>query len=213
MNIFTVSGDLLRVSASVALVLDLRSSQSAAGLSRRAMELMLLATVFKYLDMLVFFVGVYNWGMKAAFIALAAYPAYLLRTGKSYKSSYDSHLDTFPTAQVLLPCLLLSLFLHPALNVVDVLYSFSVWLEVAALLPQLSLSQKTAEHRDGVKQWAGLWALSRGMYAISFLSRLVSDSGSVNWIATLGAVGQVAVAVKLALVVIRKKEKTEGKSE
>ena len=213
MNIFTVSGDLLRISASSVLLLDLHSTQSSSGLSRKSLELSLLACALKYLDLLIFFVGFYNWLMKVAFVTLAAVPVYWMRTSKPHKSSYDAHLDTLPTRQLFLPCFLLSLIFNQAFNLVDILYSFAAWLEVVSLLPQLSLSCKVPDQREVLKQWSTLWALSRLLYVLSFVYRIFGEGATVNKIAVVASVGQMVIAGKLAMEVMRKREKTDVKSE
>lgn len=213
MNVFSVSGDLLRLSSSLLLLQDLRTSQNASGLSRKGLELALLAVCCRYLDLMLFFVGPYNSLMKLFFVALAAYPVYLCRCSKPHISSYESALDTFPTMHALAVCAGLSVLIHPALNAVDLAWSFAVWLDIAALLPQITLSERLPEQREGLRVWTALWTVSRWLYVLSFLYRFLYENLPVNKIAMVGCAGQAAVGGKLMMVLLRKRGNASKKTE
>lgn len=213
MNVFSVSGDLLRLTSSLLLLQDLRTSQSASGLSRKGLELALLAVCCRYLDLLLFFVGAYNSLMKIFFVVLAACPVYLCRYSKPHISSYESTLDTFPATQALAACLGLSLLLHPALNAVDLAWSFAVWLEIAAVFPQISMCEKLPEQREGLRMWTALWSASRGLYVLGFVYRVMYEGLAVNKIAMVGSVGQMAVGVKLMMVLLGKRDSASKKTD
>ena len=213
MNVFSVSGDLLRLTSSLFLVQDLRSSHSASGISRKALELAFVGVCCRYLDLMLFFVGAYNSLMKLFFVVLAGLPVYLCRYSKPYTDSYESSLDSFPTGQALGVCAVLSLLIHPALNAVDLVWSFGVWVEIAAALPQMAMSEKLSEQREGLRFYTALWTLSRALYVFNFAYRLLYDSSPINKIAMLGTIGQALVGLKLLLVLLRKRHTADKKTE
>jgi ER lumen protein retaining receptor len=51
--------------------------------------------------------------------------------------------DTFRYAFLVAPCLLLALVLNHRFTVTEVLWTFSIYLEAVAILPQLVLMQRT----------------------------------------------------------------------
>jgi len=162
---------------------------------------------------MLFFVGAYNSLMKLFFVALAAYPVYLCHYSKSHLASYESALDTFPATHALAVCAGLSVLIHPALNAVDLAWSFAVWLEVAAVLPQITLCERLTEQREGLRIWTALWTASRWLYVCSFLYRFLYEGLAVNKIAMVGCMGQAAIGVKLMMVLLSKRESGHKKTE
>ncbi|XP_063944706.1 ER lumen protein-retaining receptor-like isoform X2 [Daucus carota subsp. sativus] len=57
--------------------------------------------------------------------------------------SYDKDQDTFRHYFLLLPCFLLALFIHERFTFKEVMWTFSLYLEAIAILPQLVLLQRT----------------------------------------------------------------------
>jgi ER lumen protein retaining receptor len=79
----------------------------------------------------------YLFIMKLVFIVLTGYTMYLMRVKKPFSLSYDKESDTFPHYYIYLAALLMAVLIHKSLNPMDFLWSFSIWLEALAILPQL----------------------------------------------------------------------------
>lgn len=75
--------------------------------------------------------------MKMIFISATGYTIYLMKFKKPYNLSYDKESDTLPHYYIYGAALLLAVIIHKSLNPLDFLWSFSMWLEALAILPQL----------------------------------------------------------------------------
>ncbi len=80
--------------------------------------------------------------MKIVFISLTAYTIYLMKYKKPYNLSLDREADSLPHYFLYGGALLAAIIVHKSLNPVDFLWSFSVWLEALAILPQLFMINK-----------------------------------------------------------------------
>lgn len=60
-----------------------------------------------------------------------------------FKGTNDRSLDTFKIEYLLGPAAVLALLFHYKFTVLEVLWSFSVFLEAVAIMPQLFLIQRT----------------------------------------------------------------------
>nr|GMD50790.1 ER lumen protein-retaining receptor [Ipomoea batatas]GMD60635.1 ER lumen protein-retaining receptor [Ipomoea batatas]GMD66167.1 ER lumen protein-retaining receptor [Ipomoea batatas]GMD68395.1 ER lumen protein-retaining receptor [Ipomoea batatas] len=65
------------------------------------------------------------------------------RRHKIVRRSYDKDQDTFRHLFLILPCLLLALFINEKFTFKEVMWTFSIYLEAVAILPQLVLLQRT----------------------------------------------------------------------
>ena len=81
--------------------------------------------------------------MKVTFLATAFSIVRYMRYDKVVKQTYDREQDTFRTAFLVAPCLVLALVLNHRFTVTEVLWTFSIYLEAVAILPQLVLMQRT----------------------------------------------------------------------
>ena len=76
--------------------------------------------------------------MKIFYIGATCYTIYLLRFKKPYCATYDPKVDEFPHYKIIYPaCLLLTLFLHTRWSPIEFLWSYSLWLEALAFVPQI----------------------------------------------------------------------------
>jgi len=131
------------------LILRLRSSKSAVGISLKTQELFLLVFVTRYLDLFNTFYSLYNSIMKIAYISATASIIYMIRFKEPYKSKYDRSQDSFLHVKfAVAPCAVLALIsclMKRELYPVDVLWTFSIYLEALAIVPQLFVLQRYRE--------------------------------------------------------------------
>ena len=78
MNIFRFAGDMSHVVSILVLLLRLRSSKSAVGISLKTQELFLIVFVTRYLDLFTTFYSLYNSFMKVAYIASTTYIIWMI---------------------------------------------------------------------------------------------------------------------------------------
>ena len=128
MNIFRFAGDMSHVVSILVLLLRLRSSKSAVGISLKTQELFLIVFVTRYLDLFTTFYSLYNSFMKVAYIASTTYIIYMIRFQEPYKSKYDASQDSFLHIKfAVAPCAGLALFaclIKGELSPIDILWTF-----------------------------------------------------------------------------------------
>lgn len=149
MNIFRLCGDMLHLFSIIIMLLKIQQTKSAAVVSLKTQELYLVVFLCRYVDLFLHFISVYNSLMKLFFIGSSAYIVFLMRTDRQVKHTYMKDLDTFRVAFLVGPCVLLALVWNDAdmvqtafFKAVEVLWSFSIYLEAVAILPQLVLFQR-----------------------------------------------------------------------
>lgn len=95
MNIFRFVGDMSHVLSIVVLVLRLRVTKNAVGISMKTQELYLLVFVTRYLDLFTTFYSLYNTVMKMLYICVTAYILYMVRMTEPFKTTYEKAHDSF----------------------------------------------------------------------------------------------------------------------
>jgi ER lumen protein retaining receptor len=95
MNLFRLAGDMCHVLSIVVLLLRLKATKNAIGISLKTQELYLLVFVCRYLDLFTTFYSVYNSVMKIVYISVTAYIIYMIRAVEPYKTNYDKVQDSF----------------------------------------------------------------------------------------------------------------------
>ena len=98
--------------------------------------------IFRYVDLFTGWKTLYLFLMKIMFIGLTAYTIYLIRIKKPYNLSYNAESDSLPHYYVYGASLLMAILIHKSLNPLDFVWSFSIWLEAFAILPQLTVINK-----------------------------------------------------------------------
>lgn len=96
-------------------------------------------------------VSLYNALMKIFFIVSTAYIVVLLQGSKRTNTiAYNEMLmhDTFKIQHLLIGSALMSVFFHHKFTFLELAWSFSVWLESVAILPQLYMLSKGGKTRS-----------------------------------------------------------------
>ena len=110
----------------------------------------LLVFITRYMDLFTHFISLYNTIFKILFITATAYIIYLIKFKRPFCIGYDSKTDSFNHYLFLYPPVLIVTILfhlgnsHSYLNY-QYLWSFSVWLEAVAIIPQLWIVYKKRE--------------------------------------------------------------------
>ena len=107
----------------------------------------------------------YLFMMKILFIGLTAYTIYLMRLRKPFNLSYDRDSDSFQHYFIYLGALVMAVLIHKSLNPIDFVWSFSVWLEAFAILPQLLMINKLKD----VENITAHYILFLGLYRIFYV--------------------------------------------
>jgi ER lumen protein retaining receptor len=174
MNIFRLTGDLSHLLAIVILLLKIWKTRSCAGISGKSQILFLIVFVSRYLDLFTNFISLYNTAMKLFFVSSAAATVYLMYV--KFKATYDGNHDTFRIEFLLGPCALLALVLNHEFSVMEILWTFSIYLESVAILPQLFMVSKTGEAESITSHYLFALGSYRGLYILNWVYRYYSES-------------------------------------
>jgi len=173
MNIFRLTGDLAHLLAVIVLLLKIWKTRSCAGISGRSQILFALVYTTRYLDLFTSYVSLYNTLMKIFFIA-ASYGTLALMFYK-FKATYDRNHDTFRIEFLLGPCLLLALIINHEFSVVEILWTFSIYLESVAILPQLFMLSKTGEAETITSHYLFALGSYRALYILNWIYRYYAE--------------------------------------
>jgi len=175
MNIFRLAGDMSHVFSIIVLLLRLRVAKNAQGISVRTHELFLVVFVTRYLDLFTTYYSVYNSCMKVLYILTTAAIIYMIRFQEPICSTYDKAQDTFLHWRfAVLPCICVALITHSLgthfrFNIMEVLWTFSIYLEAIAILPQLIVLQRYRE----VENLTGNYIFFMGAYRALYIANWV----------------------------------------
>lgn len=127
MNIFRLAGDMFHVLSILVLLLRLRVSKNAIGVSIKTQELYLVVFITRYLDLFTTFYSLYNSVMKILYIASTAYIIWMVRKTEPFKTNFEKAHDSFLHWQfAVAPCIVLALVTNviQGFNIMEVIMSF-----------------------------------------------------------------------------------------
>jgi len=169
MNIFRLAGDLSHLAAIFILLAKIWKTRSCAGISGRSQVLFAVLFVTRYLDLVTNFISLYNTAMKIFFLVSSWGTVYLMYV--KFKATYDSNHDTFRVEFLVLPCTLLALLLNHEFSVMEILWTFSIYLESVAILPQLFMVSKTGEAESITSHYLFALGSYRALYIANWVYR------------------------------------------
>ncbi|EZA60390.1 hypothetical protein DMN91_011262 [Ooceraea biroi] len=173
MNIFRLLGDLSHLLAIIVLLLKIWKTRSCAGISGKSQILFAIVYTSRYLDLFTTFISAYNTFMKIVFIATSLATVFLMYV--KFKATYDHNHDTFRIEFLVLPAFVLALLINHELSVVEVLWTFSIYLESVAILPQLFLVSKTGEAESITSHYLFALGSYRGLYLFNWVYRYYAE--------------------------------------
>jgi len=162
-------GDFSHLLAVIILLLKIWKSRSCAGISGRTQILFALVYTTRYLDLVTNFVSIYNSVMKIIFI-VASYGTLVLMFYK-FRATYDRNHDTFRMEFLVLPCLILAFVINHEFSPIEILWTFSIYLETVAILPQLFMLSKTGEAESITSHYLFALGIYRALYIVNWIYR------------------------------------------
>lgn len=174
MNLFRLCGDLSHLLAIIILLLKIWKTRSCAGISGKSQVLFACVFLTRYLDLFFSFVSLYNTTMKVIYIACSVGTCYLIFM--KFKPTYDSNHDTFRVEFLLAPCAILALVFNHAFTLTEVLWTFSIYLEAGAILPQLFMMSKTGEAETITSHYLFALGSYRALYILNWVFRFYTEA-------------------------------------
>ena len=173
--LFRIAGDMLHVASRLLLAFRIRKSKNCVGISCKTQELYMIVFMTRYLDLFAYFVSFYNTFMKLAYLAFTGYLIYLMRFSKLYRQTYDVKGDSFAYWKYLLgPCFVLALLVSE-FSLLDITWSFSIFLEAVAFVPQLDMMRKMKEVENLTSHYVFCLGAYRLLYIMEWTSKYLND--------------------------------------
>ncbi|CAM9525861.1 unnamed protein product, partial [Ectocarpus fasciculatus] len=179
LNIFRLGGDMAHVISIFLLILRLRVSKNANGISMKTQELYLLVFLTRYLDLFTMFYSVYNTLMKVLYISATAYILYMVRTTEPFKTNYDSTQDSFLHWKfAVAPCAVLAVVtsIYEGFDIIEMFWDFSIYLEPLAIVPQLIVLQRYREVENLTGNYVFFLGSYRFLYILNWVYRAYHET-------------------------------------
>ena len=187
MNIFRLLGDLSHLAAILILLWKIWTSRSCSGISARSQVLYMVVFATRYLDLFTSFVSAYNSLMKLFFLGSTALTIYLMLV--KFRPTYERDSDSFRLEFLVLPCACLALLINHNFEVLEILWTFSIYLEAVAIFPQLYMLQKTGSAETITAHYLFALGIYRALYIGNWVLRYYVES-FFDPIATLAGIIQ-----------------------
>jgi len=188
--LFRLLGDLSHLASIFILLHKIQVTRSCRGISFKTQALYVAVFVSRYLDLFFRFVSVYNSVMKLFFIGSSVYILYLMKY--KYRPTHDPSIDTFKVEYLVGPCFLFALIFNYQFIFSEILWSFSIWLEAIAILPQLFMLQRTGEAETITTHYLAALGAYRALYIPNWIYRYFAE-GVVDPIAVTAGIVQTGL--------------------
>jgi ER lumen protein retaining receptor len=198
MNIFRLAGDMSHVVSIFLLLLRLIAKKNANGISLKTQELFLIVFITRYLDLFTTFYSLYNSVMKLLYIAATGCIVYMIRYKEPFVSKYDASQDSFlhiKFAVVPSACLaVLTALVRYSFDPIEALWTFSIFLEAVAIVPQLIVLQRYREVENLDGHYIFLLGSYRALYILNWVYRSYYEPYyHHNWLVYLAGALQTAL--------------------
>lgn len=193
MNIFRLAGDMSHLFSILVLLLKIHSIKSCAGISLKTQELYALVFATRYLDIFTGYISLYNTFMKVFFLWTTFTIVWYMRYHRVVRRTYDKDHDTFRHYFLILPCFVLSLLVHERFTFLEVLWTFSLYLEAVAILPQLVLLQRTRNVDNLTGNYVFFLGAYRALYILNWVYRYFTEKNYYKWITWVSGLVQTAL--------------------
>ncbi|KAL0278594.1 UNVERIFIED_CONTAM: hypothetical protein PYX00_000369 [Menopon gallinae] len=204
MNIFRLCGDLSHLLAIIILLLKIWKTRSCAGISGKSQLLFAITYTARYLDLVTSYISAYNTIMKLVFIIASYATLYLMYI--KFKATYDHNQDTFRIEFLLIPSIIFALLINHDFTVMEVSWTFSIYLESVAILPQLFMVSKTGEAESITSHYLFALGSYRALYLLNWIYRYYAEN-HYDLIAIFAGVVQTLLYCDFFYLYITKGEK------
>ncbi|CAI4223731.1 unnamed protein product [Auanema sp. JU1783] len=174
MNIFRLSADLAHLAAIAILLHKIWKSRSCEGISGRSQVLFGLVFIARYLDIFTNFISPYNTLMKLFYLVTSIGTVYLVL--HKFKATYDRNNDTLRVEFLVAPCAILALLINHEFTFMEILWTFSIYLEAVAIMPQLFMLSRTKNAETITAHYLFALGSYRGLYIINWIYRYYTEN-------------------------------------
>ena len=151
----------------------METKKSAKGISLKTQILYALVFITRYLNLLTFnFGSVYNTLMKLFFLGSTFYSIFII---KKYTREITQYVDDFKIVYLVAPCFVLALVFNYRFTIIEIAWSFSLWLEAVAILPQLFVLQSQGQGDLLTIHYIFALGLYRAFYIPNWIYRYLTE--------------------------------------
>lgn len=212
-NIFRILGDLSHLASIGILIHTVTTTIAIDGISFKTQVLYSLVFLTRYMDLLTFhWVSLYNTLMKLFFIGSSVYIVVLIQSfQKKNPIAYKEMImnDKFKIQFLLGGAVIMSLLFHHKFTTLEILWSFSVWLESVAILPQLLMLTKLGKAQSLTVHYIFALGIYRFLYIFNWIWRYYSE-GKWDRIAVVAGIIQTLLYSDFFYIYYKKVIKTGG---
>lgn len=199
MNIFRLIGDMMHLASIFILIIKVYGGKkSCRGISLKSQFLYLLVFLTRYMDVFTNHISLYNTFMKIIFIASSAFIVYLMKYKSPFCDTYDAKTDYFFLPYIIVPCAILALLVNEYFSLMEVCWTFSIYLEAVAILPQILVVHAYAQQENGfvenlTSHYVFALGAYRAFYLINWIYRFFTEVGYRDWIVWVSGAIQTAI--------------------
>ncbi|CAD5233353.1 unnamed protein product [Bursaphelenchus xylophilus] len=201
MNAFRLVADLSHLFAILILLWKIWKTRSCAGISGKSQILFALVFTCRYLDLFTAYVSLYNSAMKVLFISALYTTVYMMYF--RFRSTLNKEEDTLRVEILILPCAVLAVFINADFTFLEILWTFSIYLEAVAILPQLFMLQRRGEAETITAHYLFALGSYRGLYILNWVYRYFTEGFFDPIVVVSGVVQTVLYADFFYLYVTR----------
>lgn len=193
LNIFRVAADLSHLASIFILLHTVRKTGQIDGISLKTQVLYVIVFCTRYLDLLTFhWTSFYNTLLKLVFICSSVYVVMLMERCKVTNAvAYRDMLirDTFQIKYLLGASAVLALFFHYKFTILELCWSFSMWLESIAILPQLFMLSRSHKTQTLTTHYIFSLGLYRALYIPNWIWRYTFEGRKLDkWSVITGVI-------------------------
>ncbi|CBY23225.1 unnamed protein product [Oikopleura dioica] len=174
MNLFRLCGDLSHLFAMLILLAKIWKSRSVSGISGKSQMLFFLVFVTRYLDLFTVFISPYNTFMKCLYLLCSFVTCFFIYS--KFRSTYNEEGDKFRIEFILVPAVGMAFLVHHDFNITELLWTFSIYLESVAIMPQLQMIAETGEAESITSHYLFFQGAYRALYIINWYWRFTHEN-------------------------------------
>lgn len=173
MFILQLFADAVHFSSFIVLLRQILKRKQVEEISYRTQEIFFVCFCFRYSNLVFRYISLYNTLMKLFYLGVTGYIIFLVKFKRPYCLLYDPTLDSFNHYRYLYPAaLFLTLLFHVPMKVLEpykYFFSFSLWLESLAIVPQLQIVYKKREVEVITATYMALCGVYRIIYMVNWI--------------------------------------------
>jgi ER lumen protein retaining receptor len=142
--------------------------------------------------------------MKITFISVTLYILYLLRFHPLIKNTYNRETDdTFQHIYLIPICVVATLLIHTEFKAWEMTWSFSLWLEAVAIIPQIDILNKQKAVEKFTAHYIAALGSYRFFYILNWIYRYYYES-YLCWTSIITGIVQVLLYADFLYLYLKK---------